>query len=277
MTNTWPLLSPIIIVTASLVLAVLEKRFPYNPGQPVLRQGFFVDLVMYGLVQSWLLGQLITALVQWFDGRTGLSRLYLVSAWPLWAQFLLFLITHDFYIHWFHRAQHASAMLWRIHEAHHSVKEVDWLAGTRSHALEILINQTVEFAPIVLLGASPEVWMIKATVDAIWGMYIHSNLDVRLGWLETFINGPSMHRWHHARSLANRNANYGTKLGIWDRLFRTAYQPCHRAQDYGLADETMYPEGFWGQQLAAFRKSVPFSESDSWNGTALGDNASPLA
>ena len=269
MTNAWSMLSPVIIVSASLVIAGLERRFPYNLGQPVLRQGFFVDLVMYGLVQSWLLGQLITVSVQWLDGRTGLSRLHLVSDWPLWAQFLLFLMTHDFYIYWFHRAQHASAILWRIHEAHHSVTEVDWLAGTRSHALEILINQSIEFAPIVLLGASPVVWIIKATVDAVWGMYIHSNLDVRLGWLETLINGPSMHRWHHARALATRNANFGTKLGIWDRLFRTGYQPGYKAEDYGLADETTYPESFWGQQLAAFRKSVPVSEIDGWNSSTF--------
>ena len=252
----WTILSPVLIVTTSLVFVGLERLFPYNAGQPVFRKGFWIDLVLYGLVQSWLLGQLITRLVYFIDQSSGLSRLHLVSAWPLGLQFLLFLVLHDFYIYWFHRAQHASMLLWRIHEAHHSVKDVDWLAGTRSHALEILINQTIEFAPIVLLGASPEIWMIKATVDAVWGMYIHSNLKIDLGWFEVIINGPSMHRWHHARELAQRNANFGTKLGIWDRLFRTAYQPSYRAQDYGLADAETYPEGFIGQQLAAFRRTA---------------------
>jgi len=119
--------------------------------------------------------------------------------------------------------------------------------------LEIMINQTIEFAPIVLLGAAPQVWLIKATIDAIWGMYIHSNLDIRLGFLGTIINGPDMHRWHHARALTNPSANFGTKIGIWDRLFGTAYRPNQRAHDYGLADEGSYPQGFVGQQLAAFR------------------------
>jgi hypothetical protein len=44
--------------------------------------------------------------------------------------------------------------------------DVDWLSGARSHALEILINQTIEFAPIVLLGAAPEVALIKLTRPA---------------------------------------------------------------------------------------------------------------
>lgn len=249
----WAIWSPLFIIGSSLCFIGLEQLFPYNRGQPLFRKGFFVDLLLYGLVQSWILGLLITAVVQFVDDRTGCSHRHLVSAWPLGLQLLFFLVTHDLYIYWFHRAQHTSSLLWRIHEAHHSVRDVDWLAGTRSHALEILINQTVEFAPIVLLGASPEVWLIKATVDAVWGMYIHSNLDVHLGPLEILINGPSMHRWHHARSLADKNANFATKLGVWDRLFGTAHRPAERAADYGLVDQNSYPEGFLQQQVAAFR------------------------
>jgi len=252
----WTVLSPTIIVLAAFAFVGLERLFPYNPGQPIFRKGFFVDLVLYGVVQSWILGQLITGLVLWLDSKTGWSRLHLVSDWPVWLQLLFFLVLHDFYIYWFHRAQHASPMLWRIHEAHHSVADVDWLAGTRSHALEILVNQTVEFAPIVLLGAGPEVWLMKATIDAAWGMYIHSNLGVRLGVLEVLINGPSMHRWHHARALADRNANFATKLGIWDRLFGTAYITRTPAENYGLAGHGNYPDGFLAQQFAAFRRQA---------------------
>ena len=74
----------------------------------------------------------------------------------------------------FHRLQHRSAILWRTHEAHHSAETVDWLAGSRSHALEILINQTIEYAPIVLLGAHPDVALMKGVLDAAWGMYIRA-------------------------------------------------------------------------------------------------------
>ena len=113
--------------------------------------------------------------------------------------------------------------LWRIHEAHHATADVDWISGARSHPLEILINQTIEFAPIVLLGAAPEVALIKGVLDAAWGMYIHSNIDVRSGRLQYLINGPEMHRWHHAREIVD--VNFATKLAIWDWLFGTAYHP----------------------------------------------------
>src|SRR5262249_20696460 len=149
--------------------------------------------------QSYVLGLVIQGFIRWVDRTTGASRLGIVTGWPAFAQLLFFFVTHDLYIYGFHRLQHKSKILWRTHEAHHAVEDVDWLAGSRSHALEILINQTVEFLPIVLLGAAPDVALMKGTLDAVWGMYIHSNIGVRMGPLQYVINGPEMHRWHHSR------------------------------------------------------------------------------
>lgn len=243
-----------IIVASALAIAALERSYPYNRNQRLLRTGFWIDLVGYGIVQSYFLGLAIAKLIEVVDAQTGLSRLALVSAWPLWVQCAVFFVVHDLYIYTFHRFQHRNKYLWRIHEAHHSGRDVDWLSGTRSHALEILINQTIEFAPIVLFGAAPEVAVFKGVIDAVWGMYIHSNLDVRSGALQYFINGPEMHRWHHATSLKEPGANFATKLAIWDWLFGTAYRPKHKAEDYGLWNQQPFPEGFLDQQLHAFRK-----------------------
>lgn len=249
---SWQVLSPVIIVSAALLFAALERRYPYDP-QPLLREGFWTDLIGYGLVQSYLLGLLISQLIQWIDASTGLSRLQLVAGWPVWVQLSFFFVIHDFYIYWFHRLQHSSRVLWRTHEAHHSVKDVDWLAGTRSHALEILINQSVEFAPIVLLGAAPEVALMKASLDAVWGQYIHSNLDVRMGWLQKILNGPEMHRWHHASDLIPPGKNFSTKLAVWDWVFGTAYLPETKPTGYGLFGDEPFPPGYLRQQLYAFR------------------------
>src|SRR5215831_9577117 len=192
------LLSPVLIVTGALVLVALERRFPYDRNQRLFREGFLGDLVGYGLVQSYVLGLIISEIVRWIDAHTGLSRLHLVTGWPIVLQVAFFVVVHDLYIYCFHRLQHRSPLLWRIHEAHHSTRDVDWLSGSRSHALEILVNQTIEFAPIALLGAAPEVLLWKGVVSAVWGMYIHSNIDVHSGWLQYVVNGPEMHRWHHS-------------------------------------------------------------------------------
>ncbi len=233
--------STIGIVAWALLMITLERFFPYDKGQKFFREGFFYDFVLYTLVQSFFLGIVISYVIEWIDASTGLSRLRLVGDWALSAQVLFFLITHDFYIYCFHRFQHNSKWFWRVHEAHHSNMQIDWLAGSRSHAFEILINQTIEFAPIILLGAAPQVAIFKGMIDAMWGMYIHSNINVRSGKLQYVINGPEMHRWHHAADEEAHNKNFGTKLALWDWIFGTAFLPTNRKPSgYGLGDPN-YP------------------------------------
>src|SRR5499427_379806 len=247
----WSKLSPIAIVVSAVILIALERWRPYDPRQRLLRAGLWDDLLGYALVQSYLLGLLIARVTSWLDGATGLSRLHLVSAWPVAAQVAFFVVTHDLYIYLFHRLQHRSPLLWRIHEAHHATTNVDWLSGARSHALEILINQTIEFAPLVLLGAAPEVAIIKLTVDAVWGMYIHSNIDVRSGRLQKIVNGPEMHRWHHAIEIRD-GVNFATKFAFWDWLFGTAHLPPRKPSGYGIAEP--FPKGYLRQQLHLFSR-----------------------
>jgi sterol desaturase/sphingolipid hydroxylase (fatty acid hydroxylase superfamily) len=163
----WRIVSPLVVLGWVVLLAVLERCCPYDPRQRFLRRGFWTDLVGYTILQSLVLGLLIGELIRWMDSTTGLSRLGLVSDWPVWLQVTFFVVTHDLYIYWFHRAQHAHPVLWRLHEAHHSNTNIDWLAGLRSHSLEILINQTIEFAPMVLLGAAPVVPVLKSMISAV--------------------------------------------------------------------------------------------------------------
>jgi sterol desaturase/sphingolipid hydroxylase (fatty acid hydroxylase superfamily) len=249
----WEIVSPVVILVSVLGFVILERVFPYDRGQKALREGFWMDLIGYTILQSYVCALLIAELTRWMDSVSGFSRLRLLASWPIWAQVTFFVITHDLYIYAFHRLQHGSPWLWRLHEAHHSATSVDWLAGSRSHTIEILINQTIEFAPMILLGASPEVPLIKGMIGAVWGMYIHANLNVHTGWLQWVINGPEAHRWHHAVDPEAWNKNFSTKLAIWDRLFGTAYLPKDRKPSgYGLTDVD-FPKTYVAQHLFAFR------------------------
>ncbi len=263
--------SPIVIVSTAAIFIGLERLFPYDRHQKIFRDGFWTDLFWYTIVQSYVLALLISTLIQWIDSSTGLSRLRIVSGWPIGAQVAFFFVTHDLYIYWFHRLQHHSKYLWRIHEAHHSVRDVDWLAGSRSHSLEIMINQTIEFAPMVLLGAAPEVPIIKGMIDAIWGMYIHSNLDVHTGKLQYLFNGPEMHRWHHAVEITEGGINFATKLAIWDWLFGTSFLPARKPSGYGLGD-MYFPKNYFVQHAFAFR---PFDREESASPSMTEEARSP--
>jgi sterol desaturase/sphingolipid hydroxylase (fatty acid hydroxylase superfamily) len=234
------------------VIIAAERRWPYD-RQPLLREGLAVDLIGYALAQSAVLAIVIGHLVHAADRWLGAPRL--VASWPAGVQLAFFVITHDLYIYGFHRLQHASPLLWRVHEAHHSAREVDWIAGSRSHALEIVINQSIELGAMVVLGASPNVIAAKGVLSIAWGMWIHANIDVRSGWLQYLINGPEMHRWHHALDVPMPGRNYATKLAVWDYLFGTVYRPPRKPAGYGLAED--FPRGYLAQQAHVFRGRRP--------------------
>jgi sterol desaturase/sphingolipid hydroxylase (fatty acid hydroxylase superfamily) len=243
--------SYLIIAVTAILFVIFERIFPYNKGQKVLREGFFDDFALYTIAQSYILGIIIfTIIINSLDNTSGFSRLRLFADVPIWLQLIFYTITHDLYIYWMHRWQHKNKFLWRIHEAHHSPKKVDWLSGSRSHAVEILINQTIEFLPIVLLGSQPEVVAYKGVISAVWGMYIHSNLNVKTGKLQWIINGPEMHRIHHTTG-KGRNRNFATKFAIWDWIFGSAYLPEEKANEYGL--KTFFPNNYFKQFIFAFR------------------------
>jgi len=241
----------IIIILSALTFATLERIFPYQKGIPLFRKGFYLDFVWYTIIQSAIMGFVIFSLIigpvrEWLQlGDKGL-----LSHWPVWALVLFFFVTHDLYIYLFHRWQHYNKFLWRTHEAHHSVEQVDFAAGSRSHMVEILINQTIEFAPIILLLDVPTgilVKNIKGVLDAVYGQFIHSNLDVRMGKLGYIFNGPRMHQWHHADQVEVYHANFATKLSLWDYLFKTAYNPNHKPGKYG--NWYRFPRGWFSQHV----------------------------
>lgn len=227
--NTLLQMLAIVIPLFSMVFIILERFIPYSPSVPIFRRGLWMDLVWYTLIQSKLLQILIfNGLLIPLKFQLGLGAVEPFEHWNFWILLVFFLVTHDFYMYWFHRWQHYQRILWRTHEAHHSGREVDWLAGSRSHFIEILINQTIEFAPIFLLldaKLSAYMYPIKAMIDAIWGMWIHTNINVHTGKLQYILNGPEMHQWHHGNHKEVFFKNFSTKFAFWDWLFYTAYLP----------------------------------------------------
>lgn len=246
-----------ILLLSIVLIILLERWFPYRKGLPFFREGFWIDLVWYTLIQSYVLkivifDYIIYPLYRHFDWASWAS----VGHWPVAVQVLFFLVTHDFYIYWFHRLQHANPIFWRTHEAHHSGKQIDFLSGSRSHILEIIINQTIEFLPIVLLGASPEVIPIKGLLDAVFGMFIHSNIDVKMGKWKYLFNSPELHLWHHANYREVFHANFSTKFSLWDYLFGTVYHPPFKPGDlpenWGLYYD--FPKDYFLQNAFAFKR-----------------------
>jgi sterol desaturase/sphingolipid hydroxylase (fatty acid hydroxylase superfamily) len=247
----------IILFTWLAFIITWERVSPYRKGLKFFREGFWVDLVWYTLIQSYFLKILIfDYIIAPVQHHFNWSHWQFVKDWPLVVQVLFFLVTHDLYIYLFHRFQHSSKFFWRTHEAHHSGKEVDFLSGSRSHVVEIIINQTIEFAPIILLGADPAVVPIKAMLDAMFGMYIHANVNVKMGKLKYFLNSPELHLWHHANYREVFHANFSTKFAVWDHLFGTVYDPGYppgdKPENWGLYYD--YPKDYFLQHAFSVKR-----------------------
>ena len=250
-------ITTLILFCWVIFIVIWERIAPYRKGLPFFREGFWVDFVWYTLIQSYFLKILIfNYIIPVIQNGTHWHGFAFFRSWNIAEQVLFFVVTHDLYIYLFHRLQHANKVLWRTHEAHHSAKHVDFLAGSRSHAVEIIINQTIEFAPIVILGAHPEVIPIKALLDAMFGMFIHANINVKFGKLKYFLNSPELHLWHHANYREVFHANFATKFSIWDYLFGTVYdpgkKPGDRRENWGLYYD--YPKDYFLQHAFSVKR-----------------------
>ena len=245
-----------ILLVWMCIIIIWERLRPFRP-MPFFRDGFWIDLVWYTLIQSYFLKIIIFDwIIKPIQTNTDFSSITFIQKMPIWGQILFFLITHDLYIYLFHRWQHKNKWLWRIHEAHHSGKKVDFLEGSRSHVLEIIINQIIEFLPIILLKADPAVLPIKAMLDAVFGMFIHANIDIKMGRWKYIFNSPELHLWHHANYQEVFHANFSTKFATWDYLFGTIYDPHKKPEDddgkWGLFYD--YPKDYFLQHAFSIKR-----------------------
>jgi lathosterol oxidase len=145
-----------------------------------------------------------------------------------------------------HRAFHALPWLWRFHAIHHSSIEMDWLAGSRLHLVDVVLTRAASFAPLFVLGFSETAlvaYLVFVSFHAVW---LHANLRWRFGPLRHLLATPEFHHWHHAVEPVNRN--FAVHLPWIDRIFGTAWSPGGFPTRYGLAGESV-PAG-WLRQLA---------------------------
>lgn len=194
--------------TASSVRAHVEQDLAHA----ALRTALVVPLV--GLALS-MLDRAVTE-------HAGFLRLSLLARLPSVLQLVLGVVVVDLLEYGVHRLFHGVPWLWRLHAVHHSQTWVNPLTTVRTHPLEIAIKRGLLWAPWVVLGSPSQPWPLWIALDGAWGFFVHSGIDIDLGPLGWIVVSPRFHRLHHSLALEHRDANYGERLAIWDRLFGTA-------------------------------------------------------
>ncbi len=211
-------------MAALLVLFSLEGIIPFYAGRTErYRHGLrnlglaaVGALVTAGLMPLLVLATQLAERHQW-----GLLQQLDLNVLPAT---LLALLLFDAWMYAWHRANHRVGLLWRLHRVHHTDPAMDSTTALRFHPGELLLSTLLNALVLVLLGMSLMQFVVYKTLMILTILLHHSNvalspgLERRLRWL---IVPPSMHRVHHSEIPAETNANYGTVLSLWDRLFRS--------------------------------------------------------
>ncbi len=215
------------LLGSALLFVFIEKLFAHRREQPVFRPEWQCDLhhfIVNHMVVGFVLlatNLLVHRLFGWAadDGVRGW-----VQRLDFWIALPLIVLVADLMQYWTHRAYHEVPVLWRLHAVHHSVKSMDWLAGSRQHILELVLTRTMVLAPIFVLGFSKEVIDAYIVIVGFQAVFNHANVSVRLGPLRYVIVTPNFHHWHHSQDDEAIDRNYAAHFAFLDHLFGTAVQ-----------------------------------------------------
>jgi lathosterol oxidase len=244
----WFLLNLLVLAA---IFVPLERAFPLRPGQRVLRAGWTTDLAYFFVNHVGV--QLLTFLSLWPATRlAALTALAPVAAamssQPVWLQVVELMVLADLAQYAVHRAFHRMPALWRFHAIHHSIREMDWLAGSRLHVVDVVVTRALVVLPAFVLGFSESALYVWLVIIAMQSVINHLNLRFRMRWIEHLVVTPRFHYWHHAVHPVDRN--FAVHFPWIDRLFGTHY----------------LPDGRWPEELGVEGHPVPpaFAAQLAW-------------
>ena len=235
------------LLGSTLIFVFIEKLFALRKDQPVFRAEWQTDFHHF-IVNHMAVGFMLLAtnlLVHKLFGWAAQDGVrFWVQELPFAAALFLIVLVADLAQYGVHRAYHEVPLLWRLHAVHHSVKSMDWLAGSRQHVVEVIITRTLVLAPIYVLGFGKEVIDAYILIVGFQAVFNHANVSVRLGPLRYLIVTPNFHHWHHSRDDAAIDRNYASHFAFLDYLFGTAVKS-DRAwpQHYGVVGDYVPGDG----------------------------------
>jgi ornithine lipid hydroxylase len=256
-------ISDVLTVVASTFLVgaavfLLERLAPFRADWGATREDLQAD-ALHGLVSNGVPSTILEMLLKgsllqvafWMRSDRGIDLW--PDSLPLFAQVGLALLAAEVGFYAVHRTFHEAnvAWLWRWHAVHHSARRMYFLAGSRTHPVQVLFSFGSTVAILWFLGVPDEVILYKTVFHTAHGIFQHSNLDIRLGFLNWILAGPELHRWHHAVSPEQSNHNYGNNLIVIDVVLGTRFLPDEPVTPpaVGLPPDVAYENTFVGHLL----------------------------
>ena len=216
------------VLFTGLLFIPIERLFPQNPDQAVLRDEWREDLFYY-LVSSLFI-QLLTYLTLApsnfvvHNPELGSIRAFARDL-PWIVQFAAIMVLTDLAQYWLHRAFHRVPFLWRFHAVHHSAKSMDWIAGARMHFAgdhhPAQRNRDADARHRLFRVGDPGLHAAGVRL-----LDVHSfEFSGSFGFLEKILVVPRFHHWHHGIEKEAVDVNFAIHFPFLDRLFGTHHLP----------------------------------------------------
>lgn len=250
------------LLVLGLLFIPMERLWSLHPDQKIFRTGWQTDLkhffVSHAGVQLIAFATLIPVQVA-FAWAVKFDFQQKVAAQPLVLQFFEILLCVDLVSYWVHRAFHKIPWMWNFHAIHHSSLHMDWLAGSRTHLVDTLVNRLLGFLPIFILGFSPAAIYAYLVFVSFHAVYIHANVRHRWPGIRWIFATPEFHHWHHTSDEEGIDKNFAVFLSFIDVIFRTAHMPPYWPKKYGTV-KFQPPETWTGQFVYPFKrkKETPY-------------------
>jgi sterol desaturase/sphingolipid hydroxylase (fatty acid hydroxylase superfamily) len=165
-------------------------------------------------------------IVAWGWREHGWTRIYADSAaYPLWwmpLSVLAYLLLHDTWFYWTHRAMHAPRLFARMHAVHHASRPPTAWAAMSFHPWEALTGALVIPALVFVIPIHVAMLGTVLAIMTVMGVTNHMGWELFPRWL---VEGPAG-RWlitasHHQRHHKEYRCNYGLYFRLWDRVCGT--------------------------------------------------------
>ena len=245
------------LLGSTIIFVLIEKLFPLYKNQVVFRKEWQTDMVHF-MVNHFIVG-LVLLVVNFlihrvFGWLVHADFQQTVASINFWLQLFLCALVADLMEYGVHRAYHELPFLWRFHAVHHSVKTMDWLAGSRQHMLELILTRVAVLGPLFVLGFDKPVVDAYIIIVGFQAVFNHSNVHLPWGPLKYIFVTPDFHHWHHASDDEAIDKNYAAHFSFIDYFLGTAVKSTKKfPEKYGVVGDYI-PDGFLKQQSFPFKK-----------------------
>lgn len=142
-----------------------------------------------------------------------------------------FILIHDTYFYWTHRAMHWKKIYRYVHKVHHMSTDPTPWAAFAFHPLEAIVEVGILPLMVFLIPLNP--WAIFCWVMYQSGMNVLGHLGFEL-FPSGFVSG-AISKWHNTSTHHNMhhkyvNCNYGLYYNFWDRILNTNH--AHYAHEF---------------------------------------------